>query len=843
MFPLLPVFPFALRPPSPLQPSGSGFSPDSVNLPYSSPASSAGGGGSSSASPYPWNPNGKGLIYERFPFPIITVDSQDGQWLRSLALQNAQRGNYQSFPQHAIHFFYFMGPSGLDSYSCLDSGSCLPLGGQSVWASMGPLDAADAPVITPAAAPQRRRELAAAVLLNEEADTDTEVSAHIIVRKSPEVAGAPRQREAVLSARQRGEGERAQEESASVFVHPFPHSNNAAQRANKKKAILSLKKHAAFAGEETRELPPSSKEGRRSLGGSAAERVNNKPQRPIVMAVTAMDSSALFHDLAFGADSTASGIIAVLAAADALSRSSVSVSTLPRQILFGVFQGEQWGRIGSRRWVSEVEGTFRCLSNVTAENSPSGRAFCASPLRTDLGFTSISLDDIVSVVAVDQVGTPGIGSGSTPSFFLHEFDSTPIPPPPSSSGMNTVRNSTSLIFNALSSAVGAAGIPVPVAKASNSDVLPLNIPPTPLLSFQEAILAGNPPGVGFDGAVLAGYDRAFLGKYYHSRFDYGGTLGANATSGLVAVDPKVVTAAATALAKGLFALASLSGNNTSLTPAQAALQVPTDIAANATFVSQLLSCITINARCSLFASALGMDEPSLANLAPDGPLSLYSSVYSQPYSLESGSTTTGFVLQPTPLEAVIRNLLGRFSALPSQTKLLPSPTPAPKAGGQSSGAHAQAPGGNPSNLIGSTCTTKQCQDAFGKAYECLLGACVVANSFYHDALSPALAASTSSYGSYIALTGAGFSSASPSLGTSGNTAGGQPQPPAWVLNLQTDPLWTEPYWSASIGASVFLKDSPQTDAIVLGLGITITLLAIVGSYFLINYLDLHYKVP
>lgn len=53
-------------------------------------------------------------------------------------------------------------------------------------------------------------------------------------------------------------------------------------------------------------------------------------QRPVVMAVAPLDSSALFHDLAFGADSAVSAFVAVLAAADALSRTDAF--TLPNQV-------------------------------------------------------------------------------------------------------------------------------------------------------------------------------------------------------------------------------------------------------------------------------------------------------------------------------------------------------------------------------------------------------------------------------------------------------------------------------------------------------------------------------
>jgi len=126
-----------------------------------------------------------------------------------------------TFPQNAAKFEFDMGPDGLTSTQCLHSGQCLPLGGQSVWGTMGTLD----------------------------------------------------------------------ESKKLVFI-----------AAN-------------------------------------------------------MDSNAMFHDAAVGATSTASDIVAVMAAVRALS--NVNLSALPHQLAFGLFQGEAWGRLGSRRFVAEVQG-FTC---------------------------------------------------------------------------------------------------------------------------------------------------------------------------------------------------------------------------------------------------------------------------------------------------------------------------------------------------------------------------------------------------------------------------------------------------------------------------------------------------
>ncbi len=326
------------------------------------------------------------------------------------------------------------------------------------------------------------------------------------------------------------------------------------------------------------------------------------------------------------------------------------------------------------------------------------------------------------------------------TLYVHEYDLSPSPP----------ANRTYEILRAL-----GATIPIAVQQAQGT-VAP---PPTPLLSFQEPDGGGTP--LAANGAVLSGYDTAFASRYFHSQFD-------DASN----VDTASIAAAATTLARGLYALAT-----NATTPAVAAALVPPSLKADVDLVTQMVHCITINARCPLFASVLGVDVPTLATLVPAGPLSLYTGVYNQPYVLPNN----GYVLQPTPLEAFVRNSLGYSSA---------------------------------TQRAGPCTSTPACQALLGKAYECLVGTCVIANSFYHDALSPALSSTPASNVYSVDATKVD----------------------------EQDPLWTEPYWSVNIGSTGFLKDSALTEGAALAAGVACVLASFVGSYFLISYLDSNYKV-
>jgi hypothetical protein len=639
-------------------PLPSDFSPAPKNLPVGFPQEFA------------WNPVGRGLIFTEFQFPVVAVDGPTGRDLHAKALANRAKG-VRSYPQWALHMDYYMGPDSLTSVQCLDAGSCLPLGGQSVWGALGGLDSSP-PSSSFAAA-------------------DDAEGATAPVRRSLHIARDAKKRRGRL-------------------VHE----------------VATTTAAAAAAGTGV-DASPSQAQAQ----AQAQAPLTRRPQRPVVMAVCPMDAAELFHDLAFGADSAAASITSLLAAAEALSRTDAK--SLPLQILFGVFQAEAWGRIGSRRWLGEVR-SFDCQENITAVDSPTGRPFCAFPLRTDVSFSSLSLGDFRYVVSADQVGRKNVQS-----FYLH-----------TDQGSRPASQWLSDVFGALGTS------PLPVQPAVARPVPP----PTPAVSFEDVL-----PDIG--AAVLSEYDGAFSNPFFHSRFD-------DASN----VDAGTVVSAATVLARGLYAVAS---NKT--TAAAAALAVPADLKANATLVQEILSCITVNAQCDLFARVLGLDMATLGSLVGGpSPLSLYTSVYNQPYTVPSTATTMGYVIQPTPLEAFVRNSLAYFTA---------------------------------SSVNGTCGSTGDCQSRVGKAYECLLGQCVVGNAFFHDALSPALAA-TRDVGEYVVDR---------------------------TLTDEVDPLWTEPYWSPKIGAVVFQKDSMATEGGVAAAGVLVTAASGVACVYLIRWLDAYFKVP
>ena len=605
-----PAFVGALVAPGPLDPSV-GFSPVSALLPEGATDSRT------------WNPSGLNLTRQRYNFPVVALTASEADSLRQLGLANKAKGNYASFPQHAVKMFYYMGPDGLTSSACLGAQQCLPLGGQSVWSSLGQLD-----------------------------------------RLNSSVTG---------------------------------------------------------------------------------------PARPVIVATASLDAGGLFHDLIQGADATVSGLVARLAAAEALSR-TLSYLSLPAQIVFAAFQGEAWGAIGSRRWLGEV-ASFTCSAPVPANESATGVAFCSWPLRSSLAFTALRPSDIATVVSADQVGALGLSG-----LYLHDWVASSSG---SSSGPTPGGTAAGAVVNATFTAAAATGLLGPLTSLSAAAPL-TSLPPSPVRSFVDA--SASP----LQAVIISGYDAAFASRVYHSQYD-------NASR----VDAAVVTAAATLLARSLYALATGVAD-----PTAAAAAVPPSVAANSSLVSSLLSCITVNATCPLLMSLLGLDASSAPSFLPSGPMPLYPSVYRQPYLLG----TNGYALAPSALEAGVRNFLALVTAT------------------------------NRSVTSGVCNATSDCAAlGWGLSGECIAGVCIAgATAYYHDALSPAVSPVQGAYGQYtvnVSLTSA------------------------------SDPAWSEPYWSNSIGTTVYLKDSDASEGGVLGAGIGVALLSVAAGWALLAFLDAHFKVP
>lgn len=226
------------------------------------------------------------------------------------------------------------------------------------------------------------------------------------------------------------------------------------------------------------------------------------PKKPIIMAIAAMDSASFFRDKTPGADSPLSGMIALLAAVDALSHID-GMSEFTKQLVFLVVTGEAWGYLGSRRFLAEL----------------------TSGADSVHGLSSALIDQVVEIGSVGKAMTEGV-----PTFFAHTQQES---------------DSTQAIAKALERAAASFGSEViKVERASTSNP---GIPPSSLMSFLNK--DPSTPGI-----VLEDFNTAFKNSFYHSHLDDSQN-----------VNPSSITAAASLVSRTLYILANNgSGSNTIL---------------------------------------------------------------------------------------------------------------------------------------------------------------------------------------------------------------------------------------------------------------------------------------
>jgi hypothetical protein len=237
----------------------------------------------------------------------------------------------------------------------------------------------------------------------------------------------------------------------------------------------------------------------------------------------------------------------------------------------------------------------------------------------------------------------------------------------------------------------------------------------------------------------------------------------------------------------------------------AAAAVPAALSANDTYVASLLDCLLSNAGCATFAALLGATPAELATFlpSPSAPLPLYPGVYN-PSVVVAG----GYVLSPSLIEVCMRNALALGTAGASARNgsavctLSSAQAPATSLKAQrrlvlSSPRHSSPP------LAAGACMPP---------YECISGVCLLATAHFHDAYSLAVTPSPGNFAFNSTVAAAG---------------GVAPRPGAF-----TDPVWTEPFWSASIGAVVYTRESPSVEAAVAAVGVLLTLAAGGGGWLL-----------
>ncbi|KAL6537670.1 hypothetical protein OROHE_012297 [Orobanche hederae] len=214
--------------------------------------------------------------------------------------------------------------------------------------------------------------------------------------------------------------------------------------------------------------------------------------KPIVLAMTSMDSASFFRDQSLGAESPISGLIALLAVVDALSHLD-GLEELNKQLVFVVLTGEAWGYLGSRRFFLESD----------------------QQLDTMKGLDLAMIETVMEIGSVGKSNPQGIQT-----FFTHSAGAT-----------SSVNETLNALQHARDSLI-TERIVVKTASTSNPGV-----PPSSLMTFLR-----KKPHIS--GLVLEDFDSAFRNEFYHSHLD-----------DLSNVNSSSIIAAASLVARTLYILA------------------------------------------------------------------------------------------------------------------------------------------------------------------------------------------------------------------------------------------------------------------------------------------------
>lgn len=411
----------------------------------------------------------------------------------------------------------------------------------------------------------------------------------------------------------------------------------------------------------------------------------------IVLAMTSMDSNGFSHVLSPGANTGASGVVALLAAANALK--ALDDDAFDKKVVFAAFQAEKFGFVGSRKLLSDLkkfkddpEGA--CSYPVTGSQSPYGESFCTNPMLSNVAFASeLALANISYAIAVDQVGIlPSSGN-----FSVH---------------LNPNANDTDALLDAFVSAPSANG---QVGEGSVKNALP----PTPLVSFVNGGEYGQHDLVG---AVLAGYDSEFSEGVYNSRHDV-----------IEAVDADAVTLAAQVLAESIYTLASANATSANMEK----------IVVNSTLVTEMLTCIASDWHCDLMNDYMQpiistmidyLDLSSSAWPSYTKPARLYPSVLDSDRSMlvKSGDSSYYSLFNGTWSEDT-----NRVNLFPNAYEVFTRAFLASSMLSKTDAASA------------TTCSASQSCGDSGKGKECVYpGVCSDQRAFYHEASSPGITRTT-----------------------------------------------------------------------------------------------------
>ncbi|KAG0027575.1 hypothetical protein BGZ81_005470 [Podila clonocystis] len=206
--------------------------------------------------------------------------------------------------------------------------------------------------------------------------------------------------------------------------------------------------------------------GGASVWSTPSSNITATDSKPIIVVAASMDARSMFHDLTLGVESSVTGMVTLMAVAEALSRSTIPLDSMQKHILYTLFTGEAWGFGGSQRFVQDISKKIECIK------PPTSGAGCTFPFFSNMDFQRLNPANIESIFEANQVGN--IGS-SAPTLYAHTVSS------PSAATTALVQQLIQTGTTNVTAPEGTIAI-----KAANIDQVDRGLPPSSTMSFLKA---------------------------------------------------------------------------------------------------------------------------------------------------------------------------------------------------------------------------------------------------------------------------------------------------------------------------------------------------------------------
>lgn len=499
---------------------------------------------------------------------------------------------------------------------------------------------------------------------------------------------------------------------------------------------------------------------------------NNGNAKPAVVVGTSVDSTSMFHDLVPGSNEGASNVLATIMAAYLLGQSvdDATLDQLPNRIVFGFFEGEAYGYLGSRGFIDDVYN-FNCMDQYKVRskaNDENSDMACLYPMRPSLKFKDIG--EIAAMLTVDQVGVPS-GDGN---LYVHNSGETDM----GAFLAKVMKYSGTSYYTAVASAAN-----------NGNDGYPY--PPTPLNSLLS-VTGGN-----VDGAVLTGYDYHFTKRPpYQSHLQWIKDQNMNL---------KAIASSATIMARTALAAAYDDGEYDYESASTYAKNAIPELSYENDVLVDLANCLFVNGNCKLLKKHASMEaandkDKTGFNIGTGQSLGMPPNYYVGIYHMNTGqpfvkvgskwygsydgadygkSKGDSFGMQPKMLQQALRNMLhsflGKGSSMVDENGVDLSPKKCSSAGACKGISYCGA------DADSAMCSADN--------------VCVCKRGFYHIALDEALVPTPNKNTGFFDI--------------SSSDAG-------------VSPLWTEPYWSPNVGVNLYRQSDTTAGWYVLAGGALFT---------------------